>query len=172
MLIGEGKIRGKAFFNCHVDQTPYLFQGTVLEPSTNKTRLVPHVIANFRIISQLASEDLAEGLGKVPVECLVDFGSFFKSLSFWSYAEEINRWLYRLLLDECGEEHPAVIRSMSDLANTLRCQGMLDEAASIQKEVLEKRKRIHGEAHPNTVTTMGNLASDPHYLDAGPGLGV
>jgi NB-ARC domain len=45
----------------------------------NKTRLVPHVIANFRIISQLVSEDLAEGLGKVPLECLVDFGSFFRA---------------------------------------------------------------------------------------------
>jgi hypothetical protein len=47
----------------------------------------------------------------------------------------------------------------SNLANKLGDQGELDEAASMQKEALEKRKRILGEAHPDTITAMGNLAN-------------
>jgi hypothetical protein len=45
------------------------------------------------------------------------------------------------------------------LANILGDQGKLDEAASMIKEVLEKRKRIHGEEDPATIMAMTNLAT-------------
>jgi hypothetical protein len=48
---------------------------------------------------------------------------------------------------------------MGNLASTLGDQGQLDEAAQIQKEVLEKRRRILGEEHPDTIMAMGNLAN-------------
>jgi tetratricopeptide (TPR) repeat protein len=37
-------------------------------------------------------------------------------------------------------------------------QPQLDEAARMKKEVLEKRRRILGEEHPDTITAMSNLA--------------
>ncbi len=36
-------------------------------------------------------------------------------------------------------------------------QGKLKEAASMEKEVLEKRTRILGEEHPDTISAMNNL---------------
>ncbi|KAL8907437.1 MAG: hypothetical protein Q9207_001407 [Kuettlingeria erythrocarpa] len=57
---------------------------------------------------------------------------------------------------------------MSNLASTLSDQGRLDEAASMKQEVLEKRRRILGDEHPDTITAMKNLAntlSDQGQLD-------
>jgi len=48
---------------------------------------------------------------------------------------------------------------MSNLASTLGDQGKLDEAAAMKREVLEKRQRILGDEHPDTVSAMNNLAS-------------
>jgi hypothetical protein len=47
---------------------------------------------------------------------------------------------------------------MNNLANTLRAQGKLEEAAAMKKEVLEKMQRILGDEHPNTITAMNNSA--------------
>ncbi len=44
--------------------------------------------------------------------------------------------------------------AMSNLAITLSDQGRLDEAASMQQEVQEKRRGILGEEHPNTITAI------------------
>jgi hypothetical protein len=48
---------------------------------------------------------------------------------------------------------------LNNLASTLGDQGQLEEAAKWKKEVLEKRRRILGEEHPDTITAMNNLAS-------------
>jgi hypothetical protein len=47
---------------------------------------------------------------------------------------------------------------MNNLAKTLGDQGKPDEAASMKREVLEKRKRILGDEHPDTISAMNNLA--------------
>lgn len=44
-------------------------------------------------------------------------------------------------------------------SSTLGDLGQLDEAAKMQKEVLEKRRRILGEEHPYTISAMSNLAN-------------
>jgi hypothetical protein len=49
--------------------------------------------------------------------------------------------------------------AMNNLANTLEDQGKLEEAAAMKKEVLEKRQRILGDEHPNTIAAMSNLAN-------------
>lgn len=49
-----------------------------------------------------------------------------------------------------GDEHSNTIRTMNNLANTLRGQDLLDEAASMKREALEKRRRILGKEHPDT----------------------
>ncbi|OIP34016.1 MAG: hypothetical protein AUK47_18360 [Deltaproteobacteria bacterium CG2_30_63_29] len=45
------------------------------------------------------------------------------------------------------------------MAETLRAQGDLDGARRFQENVLEVRRRVLGEEHPNTLTSMNNLAS-------------
>jgi len=48
---------------------------------------------------------------------------------------------------------------MNNLANTYRDQGGTGEAAALQEEVLQKRRRILGEEHPDTLASMNNLAN-------------
>ena len=48
--------------------------------------------------------------------------------------------------------------SMNNLADTLRAQGDLNGARELQEKVLEIRRRILGEEHPDTLTSMNNLA--------------
>jgi hypothetical protein len=43
-------------------------------------------------------------------------------------------------------------------AATLGGQGKLDEAGSMEKEVLEKIKSIFGQEHPHNISVMNNLA--------------
>jgi hypothetical protein len=45
------------------------------------------------------------------------------------------------------EKHPDTIWAMSSLANTLGDQGKLDEAAAMQNDVLDIRRRILCEEH-------------------------
>jgi hypothetical protein len=56
-------------------------------------------------------------------------------------------------------EHPDTLTAMYNLTLTLRGQGKLDEAATMQEEMLEKEQQILGDKHPDTLTTMRNLAS-------------
>ena len=75
---------------------------------------------------------------------------------------EAVRWFRRaweIDLQELGEEHPATLIGMNNLAGTLRAQGDLAGARVLQKKVLEVRRRVLGEEHPATLTSMGNLAS-------------
>ena len=54
---------------------------------------------------------------------------------------------------------------MNNLALTYSDQGRTGEAAALQEEVLQKRRRILGEEHPDTLRSMNNLALT--YSDQG-----
>ena len=61
-----------------------------------------------------------------------------------------------------GDSHPDTLKSMNDLALTLRArgdQGDLGEARELQERVLEGCRQALGESHPNTFESMGHLAS-------------
>ena len=47
---------------------------------------------------------------------------------------------------------------MNNLAETLRAQGDLAGARSLEEQVLDVSRRIFGEEHPGTLTSMSNLA--------------
>ncbi|TFK32829.1 hypothetical protein BDQ12DRAFT_616371 [Crucibulum laeve] len=47
---------------------------------------------------------------------------------------------------------------MGNLALTLKSQGKWTKAEKIQVEVMEKRQLLLGPAHPDTLTSMANLA--------------
>jgi Tetratricopeptide repeat len=47
---------------------------------------------------------------------------------------------------------------MANLASTYRNQGRWKEAEKLEAQVMEMRKRVLGEEHPDTLTSMNNLA--------------
>ena len=57
-----------------------------------------------------------------------------------------------------GEENRQTLATMRSLANSYSFLGQAQQAAEIQKKVLEVRCRILGEKHPDTLGTMGGLA--------------
>jgi hypothetical protein len=57
-----------------------------------------------------------------------------------------------------GENHPATL-TMSNLINTYHWLGRLNKAAELGVLVMEKRKEIQGEDHPETVWIMTELVS-------------
>jgi tetratricopeptide (TPR) repeat protein len=59
---------------------------------------------------------------------------------------------------ELGDEHPATLASMVDLANVLADQGHENDAGRLYEESLDIRRRVLGEDDPNTLTSMHNLA--------------
>jgi tetratricopeptide (TPR) repeat protein len=58
-----------------------------------------------------------------------------------------------------GEEHPATLMSINNLAISLEALGDLTGARQLSEQVLEARRRVLGEEHPDTVMSMNNLAS-------------
>lgn len=56
-----------------------------------------------------------------------------------------------------GADHPDTLKSMANLAFTLKSTGRLLEAIDLLKACLSKQKRILGAAHPDTVSNSDNL---------------
>lgn len=54
---------------------------------------------------------------------------------------------------------------MANLANTYRDQSRLDDAVVLQEAVKERRKRVLGDDHPDTLKSMECLATT--YKDLG-----
>jgi tetratricopeptide (TPR) repeat protein len=48
---------------------------------------------------------------------------------------------------------------MANLASTYSNQGRWKEAEELEVQVMETRKRVLGQKHPDTLTSMANLAS-------------
>jgi hypothetical protein len=70
----------------------------------------------------------------------------------------------RLLGDEC----PDAINAVRNLAIKLREQGQLEDAATIQKEMLEKQERVVDKNHPYIIITISKLSvtlRDQGYLE-------
>jgi len=65
---------------------------------------------------------------------------------------------FELRARSLGEEHPDTLRSMGNLAESLRAQGDFAGAQALQERVLEARRRVLGEEHPDTLTSMNHLA--------------
>jgi tetratricopeptide (TPR) repeat protein len=122
-----------------------------------KSRLVPHLIANFGAISGLYKiRDFEDDtlLNLLEIE-----SAFFDSMGRWTEAYAVERFIVDKQASLYGQEHPSTITAMNNLANTLGEQGQLEEAAAMMKEVLEKRRRILGEKHLDTISAMNSLAN-------------
>jgi tetratricopeptide (TPR) repeat protein len=121
-----------------------------------KIRLVPHLMANFTILSSLYNEMDREYAALLTV--LDGIGDFLSSTGHWIEEFPIRNFCLNNLTRLRGEEHPDTIWAMRNLANSFGDLGKLDEAASMQREVLEKLRRIFGKEHPSTIAAMNDLA--------------
>ncbi len=83
--------------------------------------------------------------------CLREEGRYAEARA--SYKELVQAQLRHL-----GQEHPALLGSMSSLALACSYEGRWLEAEKIGVQVLERRRRVLGLEHPDTLTTMANLA--------------
>jgi hypothetical protein len=59
--------------------------------------------------------------------------------------------------DRLGREHPAVLRTIGDLAATLSLSGERDEAARLCEGALETMRRVLGPGDPVTITAEGTI---------------
>ena len=57
-----------------------------------------------------------------------------------------------------GENHPATLASVSNLALVLQCQGKYRAAEKMNRRALDGMERVLGEEHPDTLLSVGNLA--------------
>jgi hypothetical protein len=57
-----------------------------------------------------------------------------------------------------GVEHSHTLTSMANLASTYRNQGRWKEAEVLEVDVVEISKRVLGEGHPDTGSTVTTLA--------------
>jgi tetratricopeptide (TPR) repeat protein len=122
-----------------------------------KIRLVPHLMANFTVLSSIYNGMDCEDAALL--DLLDGIGDFLSSTGHWTEEFAIRNFCLNKLIKLCGEEHLDTIKVMSKLANSFGRLGKLNEAASMRREVVEKRRRILGEEHPGTIRAMGNLAN-------------
>lgn len=59
--------------------------------------------------------------------------------------------------ERLGREHPAVLRTIGDLAATLGLSGERDEAARLCEEAIETMRRVLGPGDPVTITAEGTI---------------
>jgi tetratricopeptide (TPR) repeat protein len=121
-----------------------------------RARLVPHVMANFDVVSTAysLSTDSNDVLGLVDVTC-----DFLRGLGRWSDLYQVQSFHFRKMCEVAGVEDPSTLTSMSNLALVLSDQGKYEEVEQMHREVLAVMERVSGKEHPDTLTSMNNLAA-------------
>src|SRR6266567_2149492 len=89
---------------------------------------------------------------------------------FWSFKSDDYKYRQQLLqhiIKAMGVLKVGEISSLisSNIALVYQEQGKWKEAEALQVVVMEKKKHLLGEKHPDTLTSMGDLAAT--YLDQG-----
>ena len=120
-----------------------------------KTRLLPHVTANFVTIMVAYAQQPCE------IETL---GAIFKIDEFmqragrWTELYKIRTFLFRMAGTLLGKEHPDTLTSMDNLAGVLSDQGKYGQAEEMYRQVLGLSETVLGKEYPDTLTSMDNLA--------------
>ena len=125
-----------------------------------KERYSGHLMTNFSIMSQLIGQSDFAGMGRVCLSTLPSYANFPYALGRWSNEAKIEHYISKLASKILGSNHPYTILATSKYAGTLGNQGKLNEAAGIQKEVLDKKStRILGAEHPSTISATSYYAN-------------
>ncbi|CUA76956.1 Nephrocystin-3 [Xenopus laevis] [Rhizoctonia solani] len=97
----------------------------------------------------------------------VCFANVFNSMKLWREEEDLRSNIAEARTQLLGSEHPATLQSLDDLAQSYRNQGQVKRAESLYIEVLEVRRRLHGqtdgEEHSDIMASKKYLASIYQY---------
>ncbi|NEO50901.1 MAG: tetratricopeptide repeat protein [Moorea sp. SIO4A3] len=102
----------------------------------------------------------------------VGLTSFYKGQGAYKQALPWCEQCLSTLRERLGEEHPAVVSSLNNLAVLYKSQGRYQEAEPLYLQALELRKLLLGEEHRDVATSLHNLAalykSQGRYQEAEP----
>ena len=119
-------------------------------------RLVPHVMANFTVVSSITTASAT--IHDEVLNSMAVVGRFLRGLGRWSDEYEVRAFHFSKMCEAAGTEHPSTLRSMNKLALVLRDQGKYEQAEEIHRQALRLRETVLGKEHPSTLTSMNNLA--------------
>ncbi|KAK5652950.1 hypothetical protein OQA88_9429 [Cercophora sp. LCS_1] len=102
---------------------------------------------------------------------MANLASTYRNQGRWEEAEKLEVQVMETSKTKLGADHPSTLTSMANLASTYRNQGRWEEAEKLEVQdrweeaeklevqVMETRKTKLGANHPDTLTSMANLAS-------------
>ena len=115
---------------------------------------LPHA---YVVLSHEDSSSPADAIARGSL--LHDMALFMLYRGQWNKAEELQVQAVAMRRRVFGEEHPAMLTSMANLASTYRNQGRWMEAEKLEVQIMEMSSRVLGGEHPDTLISMANLAS-------------
>ncbi|KAJ7099091.1 hypothetical protein C8R44DRAFT_888549 [Mycena epipterygia] len=83
----------------------------------------------------------------------------YRNLGKFKEAEQLAVVILKQRRNILGDNHPATLDAMGNLALTYNKLGKYKEAEELEVVVLDKQRNILGDNHPNTLVVMGNLAA-------------
>jgi non-specific serine/threonine protein kinase/serine/threonine-protein kinase len=99
------------------------------------------------------------GQPEVQARLQTTIGDVFASLGLYRDAQP----LLKQAADTCrrvfGNDHPATLEAISNLATGLWYEGKYSDAEALYKEVADRRERVMGERHRDTLKAYSDLAS-------------
>jgi tetratricopeptide (TPR) repeat protein len=119
-------------------------------------RLVPHVMANFAVVS--ATTAVSATIDDEILDSVAVVGGFLRGLGRWSDEYVVRAFYFRKVYESAGTEHPSTLESMNNLALVLSHQGKYEQAEEMHRQALRLYETVLGKEHPDTLTSMNNLA--------------
>ena len=115
--------------------------------------LVPHVLQVDCLSAHIAVDRrrLCVLLGR-------SAGYFKDGPALYATARSIFERTLAMERKDLGDDHPATLTVMSNLAGALLAQGDLAGAHALHKHALAVCSRVQGDEHPDTLNSMNNLA--------------
>ncbi|KAJ7921610.1 hypothetical protein B0H13DRAFT_2267775 [Mycena leptocephala] len=110
-------------------------------------RLLPHVESVLQVNREFSPDFRSE------------YGRVCNEVGRYTEAEDLRMAVLNERHQLLGNNHPATLLIMSDLAVTYQNLREFKKAEELQVVVLEKRKQMLGDDHPDTLLAMGNLAA-------------
>src|ERR1700730_6226408 len=91
-------------------------------------RLVPHLMANFAIVS--GTNTAPATIDDESLDSVAVVGGYLDGIGRWSDGYEIRAFHFGKLCERAGTEHSDTLTSMNNLATVLRDQGKYEQAES------------------------------------------
>jgi hypothetical protein len=104
-------------------------------------RLVPHLMANFAIVS--GTNTAPATIDDESLDSVAVVGGYLDGIGRWSDGYEIRAFHFGKLCERVGTEHSDTLTSMNNLATVLRDQGKYEQAESKMGRARAKSEEYH-----------------------------